>query len=59
MQKNMYSSRALGHNTCTFAFEFIMAKVGLGIEMEVGCTANIYRQTTDKLMFKSVISTVR
>ena len=23
------------------------------------CTANAYRQTTDKLMFKSVISTVR
>ena len=25
----------------------------------VGYTANVYRQTTDKLMFKSVISTVR
>ena len=23
------------------------------------CTANVYTQTTDKLMFKSVISTVR
>ena len=47
MQKNMYSSRALGHNTCTFAFEFIMAKVGLGIEMEVGCcNANVYSQIT-------------
>ena len=23
------------------------------------CTANVHRQTTDKLMFKSVISTVR
>ena len=47
MQKNMYSSRPLGHNTCTFAFEFIMAKVGLGIEMEVGwSTVNIYSQST-------------
>ena len=24
-----------------------------------GCTANVYRQTTDKLMFKSAFSTVR
>jgi hypothetical protein len=23
------------------------------------CTANVYRQTTDKLMFKSFISTIR
>ena len=27
--------------------------------INVNYTANVYRQTTDKLMFKSVISTVR
>ena len=32
---------------------------GFGDLCRLSCTANAYRQTTDKLMFKSVISTVR
>ena len=31
----------------------------IGISGRLKCTANVYRQTTDELMFKSVISTQR
>ena len=31
----------------------------LSLKDGLHCTANVYRQTTDKLMLKSVISTVR
>ena len=31
----------------------------IGISGRLKCTANVYRQTTDELLFKSVISTQR
>ena len=38
---------------------FHVLTAGLGLDGKKNYTANAYRQTTDKLMFKSVISTVR
>ena len=41
---------------------FIMMPMNIGFKKPVRdltYTANVYRQTTDKLIFKSVISTVR
>ena len=50
--RNLYNTEPGNGRTSADCFDFGCIVIG-------GCTANAYRQTTDKLMFKSVISTVR